>query len=137
MNVCYDADMKRTTVLLPDDLAYLLDRERRRRGVSAAAIVREAVAAHFNISSEPRVLPFAGLGNSGLTDLGENYEFYLDQEWGSEEFFERTMGRARTPAEKAAARQHHAIYKPDTEVVDANRTASVCEKELDEAGVGH
>jgi len=69
--------MKRTTVLLPDDLAYLLDRERRRRGVSMAAIVREAIAAHFNITGEPRQLPFAALGHSGLPDLGANDEYYF------------------------------------------------------------
>lgn len=84
--------MKRTTILLPDDLAYLIDRERRRRGVSTAVIVREAVAAHFNISSEPRHIPFAALGSSGLSDIGENFEQYLDEAWGSAKFYEETMG---------------------------------------------
>jgi hypothetical protein len=128
--------MKRTTILLPDDLAYLLDRERRRRGVSTAAIVREAVAAYFNITAEPRHIPFAALGDSGLTDIGENFEAYLEREWGSEEFFERAMGRARTPEERAAAQKHHAIWKPEIEDVDSAPDAHIQESELDEARVG-
>ncbi|MDQ3693373.1 MAG: ribbon-helix-helix domain-containing protein [Chloroflexota bacterium] len=87
--------MKRTTVLLPDDLAYLLDRERRRRGVSTAAIVREAVAARFNITGEPRRLGIIGLGRSSVPDLAENDEHYLAEGWGSAEFYEQTMGRPR------------------------------------------
>lgn len=134
--VCYDAHMKRTTILLPDDLAYLLERERRRRGVSAAAIVREAVAAHFNISSEPRRLSFVGLGDSGVPDLGTNLEYYLDQAWGSEEFFEETMGRARTPEEKAAPR-HYAIWKPENAEIVSEGDAQIRERELDESGVGN
>lgn len=85
--------MKRTTILLPDNLAYLLDRERRSRGVSTAAIVREAVAAHFNVSDKPRRLRIKALGRSGQSDIGENFDRYLDEEWGSDEFFNRTMGR--------------------------------------------
>ena len=104
--------MKRTTILLPDDLAYLLDRERRRRGVSTASIVREALAAHLNVSERPRRLRIAALGESGLSDIGENLEYYLEEAWGSDEFFEQTMGRSRTP-EEAAAQKHHAIWKPD------------------------
>lgn len=95
--------MKRTTILLPDDLAYLLDRERRRRGVSMAAIVREAIAAHFNVSDQSRRLPFVALGRSGLTDVGENFERYLDEEWGSDEFFNRTMGRYSEVAASASS----------------------------------
>lgn len=131
-----DAIMKRTTIMLPDDLAYLLDCERRRRGVSTAVIVREAVAAYFNITSEPRRIPFAALGVSGIPDLAENDEYYLDQAWGSEEFFERTMGRSRTPEEKAAARKHHPIWKPDPERTGANLDPGVRDNEWDEARTG-
>ena len=128
--------MKRTTILLPDDLAYLLERERRRRGVSTAAIVREALAVYFNISSEPRRIPFAALGDSGLPDLGTNFEYYLEQAWGSDEFFEQTMGRAPTPEERAVAQKHHAIWKPDTGEVDSTTESLLREHELDESRVG-
>lgn len=133
--ICYDAHMKRTTILLPDNLAYLVDRERRRRGVSAAAIVREAVAAHFNVSDQPRRLRIAALGRSEEGDIGENAEKYLEELWGSEEFFEETMGRARTPEEKAAPR-HHAIWKPDIAEAGSGTDARVRDHELDESRVG-
>ncbi|MDQ3411645.1 MAG: hypothetical protein M3509_05945, partial [Chloroflexota bacterium] len=60
----------------------------------------------------------------------------LDQAWGSEEFFERTMGRSRTPREKAAAREHYPIWKPDTAEVDSKNATLVRDNELDEARVG-
>ena len=134
--------MKRTTILLPDDLVYLLDRERRRRGVSTTAIVREALAAHFNMSEQPRRLRISGiadsgLSNEGLSDLGENFEYYLEQAWGSDEFFEQTMGRAPTPEEKTAALRHHAIWKPDADddAVSDRADVSVADSELDESRV--
>jgi hypothetical protein len=55
--------MKRTTIMLPDDLAQLVDRERRRRDVSAATVIREAVEAYLAPASRP--LPFIGIANSG------------------------------------------------------------------------
>jgi hypothetical protein len=130
--------MKRTTVLIPDDLAYLLDRERRRRGVSTAAIVREAIAAHFNISDKPRRIGFASLGHSGLPNLGRDFERYLDEAWSSDEFFERTMGRPRTPTEAAAAQKHHPIWKPDLDAGDATNEARDRDDEVEvkEARVG-
>ncbi len=128
--------MKRTSILLPDDLAYLLERERRRRGVSTAAIVREAVAAHFNVSDQPRRLRIAALGRSEEGDIGQNDEKYLEELWGSEEFFEETMGRGRTPEEKAAAQRHHAIWKPDVSAAGSGNDARVRDHELDESRVG-
>src|SRR3712207_7837200 len=101
--------MKRTTILLPDDLAYLLERERRRRGVSTAAIVREALAARFNVSNQPRRLGFVALGDSGLPDLGANDEYYLEQAWGSDEFYEEVMGH---PPPKSLARTEAVVVDP-------------------------
>jgi len=47
--------MKRTTVSLPDDLAGALEREARRRNVSASAIPREALTSHPGLAGgEPR-----------------------------------------------------------------------------------
>ena len=37
---CYAADMKHISVVIPDELATLLDLARKHRGTSAAAIVR-------------------------------------------------------------------------------------------------
>lgn len=81
LEVRYDEHMKRTTVVLPDDLAALLERERRRRGVSAAAVVREALEVHLNQPTGP--LSFIGIGWSGERDIAQRAEEILDQEWGS------------------------------------------------------
>ncbi len=74
--------MKRTTVVLPDDLSALLERERRRRDVSAAAIIREALAAYLGANDRPKRLSFIALGRSGFTDTSERIDDILAQEWG-------------------------------------------------------
>jgi len=79
--------MKRTTISLPDQLAHVLDREARRRGVSASEIAREALAAHLGLADQPRTLGFVGLGRSGFTDTAERFEEYLAEE------FERDRNR--------------------------------------------
>jgi hypothetical protein len=75
--------MKRTTVVLPDDLAALLDLERRRRDVSTAVIVREALTAYLRRDGTPaKPLPFAALGRSGTRDTAQEAEAILAREWG-------------------------------------------------------
>jgi hypothetical protein len=74
--------MKRTTIVLPDDLYYLLERERRRRDVSAATIVREALAAHLGMDGRPREIPFAALGRSGTHNTGRRAKEILREELG-------------------------------------------------------
>ena len=78
--------MKRTTIVLPDHLAALLERERRRRGVSTAVIVREALDAYLAPPTQP--LPFVALGQSGHRNTARDVEEILAQEWT----FERLMG---------------------------------------------
>ena len=78
--------MKRTTIVLPDDLAALLERERRRRGVSAAAVVREALDSYFGERRRP--LAIAALGRSGETNVARDAEEILAREWT----YERLMG---------------------------------------------
>ena len=73
--------MKRTTIVLSDELAALLDWERRRRGVSAAAVVRDALDAHLNRPTGP--LSFIGIGRSEQRDTAERAEEILDEEWES------------------------------------------------------
>jgi hypothetical protein len=65
-------------VTLPDDLASMLEREARRRSTSVSGVVRDALSAHFGVGrTEPRDLPFAGLGDSGHTDTAERAEEVL------------------------------------------------------------
>ena len=74
--------MRRTTILLEDDLADLLEYERRRQDRSVAAIVREALQAYLvRRSSSARPLPFAALGASGQHDTARRAEQILSREW--------------------------------------------------------
>lgn len=77
--------MKRTTILLTDDLVTLVEAERRRRDVSAAEIIREAVAGYFKIDpSAPRRYSFIGLGRSGRDDLAGRIDELLAEGWGGD-----------------------------------------------------
>ncbi|MGD0455518.1 MAG: CopG family transcriptional regulator [Solirubrobacteraceae bacterium] len=74
--------MKRTTVSLPDDLAQALEREVRRRHVSASEVTRDALAEHLgHATGKPRELPFAALGHSGHRTTARDMEQLLEQEW--------------------------------------------------------
>ena len=75
--------MKRTTILIPDELAALLDFERRRRDVPASALVREALEAYLTGASRASArLPFVGLGRSGHRTTARDIDAILDEEWG-------------------------------------------------------
>lgn len=77
--------------MLPDDLAALLDYERRRRDVPASAIVREALAKYLTNGSvgveDPR-FAFFGIGRSGGPEAGtisRNIEEILRREWSGDD----------------------------------------------------
>jgi Ribbon-helix-helix protein, copG family len=73
----YARIMKRTTVMLPDEVLARLRHESRRRGVSVAEIVREAVDVHV---PEPRTggrLSFFGVGEGGPADASERVDEYV------------------------------------------------------------
>lgn len=80
--------MKRTTIVLTDELAILLERERRRRGVPATVVVREALDGYFGRHAEP--LTIAGLGQSGREQTAEDAETIFAREWS----YARLMGVA-------------------------------------------
>lgn len=73
--------MVRTIVQLPEEQAAALERAARRRGVSKAALVREALTALLaREEGDPaveRALRAAGSGASGVRDLGERHDDYL------------------------------------------------------------
>lgn len=73
--------MKRTTISLPDDLALVVERESRRRGVSVSALTREALAAR--LQGEPKV-PFAAVGRSGDATGGERMDELLTNSWAGD-----------------------------------------------------
>lgn len=74
--------MKRITVVITEDLAALLDAERRRRDCSVAEVIREAVSVYFGIvdrqSWRPRI---AALGRSGYHDTASQAEETLAEHW--------------------------------------------------------
>jgi hypothetical protein len=82
--ICWYADMRRTTIMLPDDLAALVELERRRRDLSTSELVRRALLSYLGVESGgPRRLPFAALGSSGTSDTSERVEEILAERWGT------------------------------------------------------
>jgi hypothetical protein len=73
--------MKRITVAISDELNTLLQAERRRRDVSAAAVVRDALEAYFRTGKVRKRLSIIGIGASGYRDTARNFEEILEQEW--------------------------------------------------------
>jgi Arc/MetJ-type ribon-helix-helix transcriptional regulator len=73
--------MVRTIIQLPEEQAAALEQEARRRGVSKAALVREALslllARGGHDAVVERALRAAGSGASGVRDLGERHDDYL------------------------------------------------------------
>lgn len=69
--------MKRTTVMLPDDVEARLRLEARRRGVPLAQIVREAVERELPAPESGRPLSFFGIGEGGPADASERVDEYV------------------------------------------------------------
>ena len=73
--------MRRTIIQLSDDQAAALEKVARRRGVSQASVVREALTlllAHENRDpAVERAMRAAGSGASGVRDLAERHDDYL------------------------------------------------------------
>jgi predicted DNA-binding protein len=77
----YARIMKRTTVMLPDDVVARLRHESQRRGTSVAEIVREAVEQHL-VEPEPgKPLAFFALGE-GPSDGSERVDEYVAKAMG-------------------------------------------------------
>jgi hypothetical protein len=90
------AHMKRTTVVLTDQLAALLDSERRRSGMSTAVIIREAVERYFfDVSRElPSFIGIVDSGGSGLQ--AQDDEEYFAAHWADD--IARDQGPEELPA---------------------------------------
>lgn len=79
--------MVRTIIQLREEQAAALDLAARRRSVSKAAIVREALdallAREGADAALDRALRAAGSGASGVHDLGEHHDDYLAERLGA------------------------------------------------------
>lgn len=73
--------MKRTTISLPDDLAVVVERESRRRGVSISALAREALAERLQGHHE---VPFGAVGRSGDPTGSERIDDLLAAAWADD-----------------------------------------------------
>lgn len=74
--------MKRTTISLPEDLAWRLHREARQRETSVSEVVREVLAERFDmVAGRPRKIAFAGIVRRGETNVAERIEEILSTEW--------------------------------------------------------
>jgi hypothetical protein len=71
--------MKRTTVMLPDELDARLRFEARRRGVGIAEVVRGAVEQHLPapVGKGGAPLSFAAIGEGGPPDASERVDEYV------------------------------------------------------------
>ncbi len=86
MTLCSAGDiivsMVRTIVQLPEEQAAALERAARRRGVSRAAVVREALAELLGPEEATkdealkRALAAAGCFDSGVPDMAERHDDY-------------------------------------------------------------
>jgi hypothetical protein len=83
--------MERTQISLEPEQAERLRRLARERGVSMAHLVREAVdRAYGGVLAPPtraelweRAMAAVGCGSSGLADVSERHDDYLDEIYGS------------------------------------------------------
>jgi hypothetical protein len=73
--------MKRITLVISDDLYARIQQEHRRRDISAATVIREALEAYLDRSNQPREIPWAGVGRSGRSDIAARVEEILEQDW--------------------------------------------------------
>lgn len=69
--------MKRTTIMLADDVLAQLRHESRRRGTSVAEIVREAVDRYAQRPEAGRPLEFFAVGEGGPDDASERVDEYV------------------------------------------------------------
>jgi predicted DNA-binding protein len=74
----YDRIMKRTTIVLPDDIDTQLRYEAKRRGVSMTELAREAITAYLVEPADQRRrdLSFFDLGE-GDVDSASNLDHYV------------------------------------------------------------
>jgi plasmid stability protein len=69
--------MRRTTIMLPDDVDARLRREARRRGTSIADVAREAIERQLPPEPEPGALAFLAIGEGGPANVSERADEYV------------------------------------------------------------
>jgi Ribbon-helix-helix protein, copG family len=73
----YAVCMRRTTIMLPDDLDARLRLEAKRRGVSIADVAREAIERHLPSPSPDGRLSFFAIGEGSPPDASERVDEFV------------------------------------------------------------
>jgi hypothetical protein len=73
----YAICMKRTTIMLPDDLDARLRHEARRRGVSIADVVRHAIEEQLPEPTPHGALSFFAIGPGGPADASRSVKDFV------------------------------------------------------------
>jgi hypothetical protein len=73
--------MRRTTVMIPDDLDARLRHEAKRRAMTMSEVTREALEAHLGTGPGRRRLRAVGIGKSGSSDTSTRVDEILGEEW--------------------------------------------------------
>jgi hypothetical protein len=84
--MCYAICVKRTTIMLPDDVDARLRLEARRRGSSIADVAREAIERQLPQPSADGRLSFFSVGEGSPADVSERVD----------EFVAKAVGRRRS-----------------------------------------
>jgi Ribbon-helix-helix protein, copG family len=75
----YAVCVKRTTIMLPDDIDARLRLEARRRGSSIAEVAREAIERQLPQPSADGHLSFFSVGEGSPTDVSERVDEFVGQ----------------------------------------------------------
>ena len=73
--------MRRTTISLPEDLAWCLEREAKQKDSSRSEVVRQVLAKHFEIVPGKRHIPFAGIGHGDGSNVSGRFDEILAETW--------------------------------------------------------
>jgi hypothetical protein len=76
--------MHRTTVMLPDDLARVVEVERQRLGISSAELVRHALVEYLKPRTEGRRYSFVGIFESDGSMPAEQLDEYLAKHYADD-----------------------------------------------------
>lgn len=71
--------MKRTTIMLPEDVDARLRREARRRGGSIADVAREAIEEYLPEPPRPGPLGFFAVGDGDPPDVSERADEFVSE----------------------------------------------------------
>lgn len=76
--------MRRTTVMLPDDLAKLVELERQRRNISTADLVRQSLEAFLKERTDRPRYSFIGIARSDGSVPAARIDDYLADHWSDD-----------------------------------------------------